>query len=379
MTYTNDSVLHLIDLIYAAAFDPMAWTSVLEELQRMTGASGADLSNFALDRPAVNFSHSIGIVDAEFKREYLASFVMEDPWVKSMAGRGRNGFMGGTIGIGEALVPTTELKKTAFHNDFGRRRGYTGGLTAIIAGDGTSGSALNLCRREHQLFGDADGQLMRALMPHLQRAMQVHHRLVQAESLTTASLASLELSHAAVLLLDAEGRLRHATTAGAALLRERDGLVETGGGLRAQQRGENAALQSALSSAIHTAEGRGFGSGARLTLSRSSGRRPLNVVVSPSPVRLPVFTESSVAIVVFITDPERRMIASVSEIGRGLGITPAEARLARALAEGLSITEAAQRMSTTPGALRTRLKAIFAKTGTHRQADLVQLITKLLP
>lgn len=377
--YTNETVLHLVDLIYAAAYEPTAWTTVLEELQRVMGAAGADLSSYALDRPSVDFSHCVGLVNADFKREYLSTFVMDDPWLKRMASRGRGGFGAGTIGLGEAIVSTAELTRTTFHNEFGRRWGYTGGLTAVISGDGAGGSALNLCRREHQQFGDADGELMRALMPHLQRAVQVHHRLAQADAMSAASFASLELAGVAVLLLDAHGCVKHATTAGAELLRERDGLLESNGALRATQHVVDVALQEAIASAIHTAEGRGFGSGGRLTLPRRSGKRALQVVVSPASARASLFTETLIAAVVLVTDAERHVVAPEAVIAAALGLTPAEARLARALAEGLDIAAAAERLDTTAGSLRTRLKVIFTKTDTHRQADLVRVVSAIPP
>jgi DNA-binding CsgD family transcriptional regulator len=58
-------------------------------------------------------------------------------------------------------------------------------------------------------------------------------------------------------------------------------------------------------------------------------------------------------------------------------LTPAEARLAQALSGGESLAEAASRFAITAATARSQLKAIFAKTGVSRQADLVRLVAGL--
>jgi DNA-binding CsgD family transcriptional regulator len=55
-------------------------------------------------------------------------------------------------------------------------------------------------------------------------------------------------------------------------------------------------------------------------------------------------------------------------------LTPAEARLAALLAADSSLEEAAEELGLAVGTVRTRLKSIFSKTDTHRQASLVRLL-----
>jgi DNA-binding CsgD family transcriptional regulator/PAS domain-containing protein len=57
------------------------------------------------------------------------------------------------------------------------------------------------------------------------------------------------------------------------------------------------------------------------------------------------------------------------------GLTPAEARLAAELVGGASLAEAAAKAGIAYQTARTQLKAVFAKTGAHRQAELVALLT----
>jgi len=61
------------------------------------------------------------------------------------------------------------------------------------------------------------------------------------------------------------------------------------------------------------------------------------------------------------------------------GLTASEARLAARLASGVGINGAATFLGVNRETARSQLKAIFAKTNTHRQAELVGLIARLRP
>ena len=55
----------------------------------------------------------------------------------------------------------------------------------------------------------------------------------------------------------------------------------------------------------------------------------------------------------------------------------AEARLAAVLAEGMSLVEAAKALGIAHNTAKVQLRAVFAKTGVHRQAQLVALLAAL--
>jgi DNA-binding CsgD family transcriptional regulator len=59
------------------------------------------------------------------------------------------------------------------------------------------------------------------------------------------------------------------------------------------------------------------------------------------------------------------------------GLTPAEARVASIIAEGLNPERAAQQLGISKATARNQLKAVFAKTATHRQGELVALLSRL--
>lgn len=60
-------------------------------------------------------------------------------------------------------------------------------------------------------------------------------------------------------------------------------------------------------------------------------------------------------------------------------LTPAEARLARAVAGGMTLQDYSTRTQISAETARTQLKAVMHKTGTHRQLDLVRLLMTATP
>ena len=125
------------------------------------------------------------------------------------------------------------------------------------------------------------------------------------------------------------------------------------------------------------------------TLTRPCGRAPISAVVVARRDAEPVVIH-----VVPLVGPSRGLFAGgrtlllcreagtmpvpASAILQGAyRLTPAEARLAQALSEGESLAEAASRFAIAAATARSQLKAIFAKTGATRQADLVRLVAGL--
>lgn len=57
-------------------------------------------------------------------------------------------------------------------------------------------------------------------------------------------------------------------------------------------------------------------------------------------------------------------------------LTAAEAALLREILDGRSLAESARRLARSRNTARNQLQAVFAKTGTHRQAELIVKVLK---
>jgi DNA-binding CsgD family transcriptional regulator len=77
------------------------------------------------------------------------------------------------------------------------------------------------------------------------------------------------------------------------------------------------------------------------------------------------------------TPAEPKPGPSSSLLAKTFGLTPAEARLASIISEGISPEKAAEELGIARETARNQLKAIFGKTGTHRQSELVAILARL--
>jgi DNA-binding CsgD family transcriptional regulator len=81
--------------------------------------------------------------------------------------------------------------------------------------------------------------------------------------------------------------------------------------------------------------------------------------------------------VLVLNDLEGTATVNPDMLGKVFELTPAQANLAGKLATGSSMETAAAELGVTVETARSHLKAIFNRTGTHRQGELVALLNRL--
>jgi DNA-binding CsgD family transcriptional regulator len=81
---------------------------------------------------------------------------------------------------------------------------------------------------------------------------------------------------------------------------------------------------------------------------------------------------------VVVRDLDEQPLRLDAQLRELFGLTAAEARLASRLAAGDCLETVADELGVAYETARNQLKAIFAKTETHRQAELVALLARLL-
>lgn len=84
------------------------------------------------------------------------------------------------------------------------------------------------------------------------------------------------------------------------------------------------------------------------------------------------------AVIVVMVDPDAETPVATTLLRSLFGLTAAESKLAAALVNGMSIENYAKTTNVSYNTARSHLKSIFVKTRTHRQVDLVILLSKLL-
>lgn len=373
----HQTVETLIELVYAAACDPSEWQGLLAALSEAMGGSGADIASF---NPAQSENHQVsvgvGIFGPEFRQEYLTSFRRSDPWFLRAQSQGL--FRTGVVGIGEALLPTSELERTEFHNEFGKRHEFIGGLSGVIAADGTVGAAISIARRMQRPFGAREARLLCVLMPHLQRAFQVHTRLAEADARERGLREALDQMATGAILVAEDGAVLFANQSARDTLAHADGLTIDQCTLRGPRAKDTSAIRTLIRGAAQTGAGGGLLSGGVLTIGRPSGKRALQLVVSPLPSSADALIMPRARAIVLIADPDQTREPDVTLLRRLYGLTRMEAEVARLLLQNESVQEIGDALGVRANSVRFHLKQLFAKTDTRRQSQLVSLLLTTL-
>jgi DNA-binding CsgD family transcriptional regulator/PAS domain-containing protein len=373
-----DNLLGLIEKLYAAPGTTEGWHAFLESVRVAVDGSGSSL--ICQDQPSQQRTVAVAAqIDPEGVRLYDQHWGSADPWANSPR-IGRLAQRPGVF-VGEQLISHRDLRRTAWYQDFARHYDIATALTAVIEGGSDTLSVVSINGSARRApFCEREIALLEPLVPHIRRALQLHRRLIAAES-TAADFASvLDQSSQAVFMTDSEGRVSFLNQAASRLTRMRDGLTYENGELRAAREADTTRLRALLADAIKTSSGEGLGAGGVLPLGRPSGRRPLALLVSPVPRRQTRLAGlATTAAMVFVSDPEQGPLPTEDMLHALFGLTPAEAKLTRVLAQGASLEAAAACLGLRRETVRSRVKAIFEKTSTHRQAELVRLVLTATP
>ncbi len=185
-----------------------------------------------------------------------------------------------------------------------------------------------------------------------------------------AATAALDRLNQGIALTDRARQLQFVNRLAQAICSETDGLRIRGGELIATGMRDASRLQGALDRAITV------GHEASLRLERPSRRRALSVLITPLRVRAGPPDMAAAFVLVTIADPDRSSLPPGARLMQAYGLTPSEAGVTRLLLAGLGIAALALRLGIGIETARTHLRRVLAKTGTHRQADLVRLLLR---
>ncbi|MCP3053783.1 helix-turn-helix transcriptional regulator [Aurantimonas marianensis] len=214
-------------------------------------------------------------------------------------------------------------------------------------------------------FSTKELRLINALAPHLKRALAIRRHLREMTEQMLEAQRLLQNVAGGLIMTDQAGRVIEASGSG------------------------RQALDSAA--AIYVSQG-------RIRARHPAADRVLNAMFAgdfargDEPMRLPgddghdyILWEFPASAANGLTDSVNRRVFGINlqavskgapplDLQRRYGLTQAEGEIAAAFALGASLGEIAEMRGNSVHTVRTHLKSIFAKTGTHRQSQLVALL-----
>jgi DNA-binding CsgD family transcriptional regulator/PAS domain-containing protein len=358
--------------IYDTALDPDAWPTMLDRLaDLLTAPSGAAIISYN------SRSHVPALFYPRARPEYLHNFL--GYWASRCViwQLSKNHPMGAVM-TPEMFISREEYRRTDIFNEWFKPQAAEVIMGAKLLIEGPVSAVLWVLRPDSK--GDFDGaeiRLFAALIPHLQRTVQLQLRLAGLDGPPTSSAEMLNRLRQGVLLVDASTRVIFANSAAERTLRAGSGLFLGRDGLRAETPAETRLLRRIIADCAEPGNELG-GAGGRLRLSREH-RAPLTVLVIPHRARLTWMDLLRPRAILFITDPAEAAVVRRESLRQDFGLTPAEAGFTREVLKADGLQAAADRLGISLTTARTHLAHVFDKTGTRRQAELVRLILQSQP
>lgn len=214
--------------------------------------------------------------------------------------------------------------------------------------------------------------LRRAVERH--RLARQRHERETRQALRANAAGVLDRLPMGVMILDARGHVLTVNSKARQIIAAGDGLVvdQGSGNFRAESAAETKALLLLVKRTI--LGDIGPEEGCALTISRSSLKQPLCLMVAPLGAKTEIDGRLRSGVAIFMSDPEDGVEIEEDVLRDLYGLTRVESGLALGLVRGKQLDELAKRSRVSVHTVRSQLKQIFRKTGTNRQADLVKLL-----
>jgi DNA-binding CsgD family transcriptional regulator len=366
----DEDLLSLIAGIYDAAIDETLWPAAMERLLATTDSQAASFCVLdSAEQPRLSTFVYVNF-HPQLIEEYLDHMAPHDPTIQHIIGHPDQKFHHDTSFISES-----EKDRHIYydwHEKFSDTRHRVAGIIRPAPGI-QSGVTIHRTRAKGDFDPDSLSRFT-MLFSHIERALQIGFRLGTLGTLQQVSLAMLDSNPLAIVLLDRTGRLIMANRAARMLAEEADGLTLTADSISMVRRADDVTLQQLIGDALKTTRGEGTRSGGLMSALRPSGKRPFSIMVSPLSSDSFAMTTLRPAACVMIADPDKQHVLPADQLRALYGLTPSESRLAAQLTAGADLRASAAGLGITYATARTQLAAIFRKTETSRQGELIKLL-----
>jgi DNA-binding CsgD family transcriptional regulator len=340
--------------LWEAAIDPARWSEALDLVGVAAGGAGASVLS---PNPAVGC-----LVNKDLQEAFDLYF--KEGWCHlDLRRRGLVRLMHGEVLGDDDVVTPSDIAASPYYSEFLPRIGIKWWMgIGFNSGENFYCLAVQSGRR-HEAFTSEDKAIFKSIRPqlsHLGRLVDMTRRSVVGSTLSTLK----GLSEAAICI-GADGKVVDTNQLAERLFDDEFGIQRGKIFLHDPRAREEFAL--ALTASLSSAGHGGF-----VVVVRPD-RHPLLIrFVALHPAAQSTFFGAAVLLIAKEIASSKTVNGAI--LTKAYGLTPAESRLASLLADGLSLEDIADMLAISKETARNQLKAVFAKTRTHRQGQLVSVL-----
>lgn len=371
---------NLIGHIYDCALDPQLWPkamdAICEELDLRTGV--------------------ISLIDMTQGLPKLASTTgFSETWLQKLPE-----YSDGLVALwgGEAAVRNLPLEEPAvlsrvnpdaideksedpFHVGFNQPQGFIDAIAIGLTRDDAMLGTIGFNRHEqYGLIGPREIEVMRLLLPHLQRAVTVSRVLDMRRIETQVMKSALDTLDFPLFVIGSGFQSHFANGAAETLLAQSDFINHQGGRLRFG----DGHVQRKIETAMHSLRNGGSAKGVNPfgTAFIDETQRPW--VAHLLPLNNGIMNNARIAdegaFALLLSAPSRGDSSITLEaLALLYDLTVTETRVFRLLCAGNPTRKIADELNIAQSTIKTHILRIYEKTGQHRQADLVALAGAAVP
>jgi len=349
----------LLARLYAGVASDRPWQDFLEALARWMDASFATIIILTPGHrhPATFLTPG---ADAAFTANYADTLFADDPF---------QGLPDGQVTSYRAFMADLPPDHAAHYRAIMRDSGFDQVLGIDLRFDRRFEARFRISRHNRLPdFTAAERLRLQDLVVHLRIAVGLFERLQFAGAEHGVFHRAAQGLGLAVVVLDRNRRIVSSNPLADHLLAEAEGLRRRGDELMFARSDHQRMIAALLNTGDPAA-----------ALTRFRVERPLHgdVVITARPLELAAIHAGTGALALFFARPGPEQRTDPQSLRDLFGLTAAEARLATVLARGMTLVEAAQAIGIAHNTAKVQLRSVFAKTGVHRQTQLVALIVSL--
>jgi DNA-binding CsgD family transcriptional regulator len=358
----DDSLTKFIGGLYEAAHEPEAWRAAIAEVIQRSESQLVVVTTAGLRHKDVVQTRFHGREDSSVEtgaREYVQEMSTVDPVFEWIRQNPRAGVCESAAVLAESDYGDHEFVK------WSRSRLGTSHWNVFYTepSDNLSFVVSFLGPAEARRSGRDHLALQALLFENLERAVRL-----------AARPPNFADGDSALIAIDSLGRPLSLSPRAEDILRNSDGLVISGGLLTARRAEDDRLLLRAIRAAVDPSFGERPGRGVRIQ--GRGGKSDILVVISRFPPWLDHLPHAVPAALVRLIQLEMGP-EHLSEHAHLFGFTPRETSVASALLEGHSIDSLAEVLGISRNTVRNHVQALFRKTLTSRQVDLVRVLDRL--
>ena len=356
----------LVSAVYDCALDPGRWNGVLQSIGQLTQSHAGVLhclnhQSRAGQPGSVLIEHNTDPSWSLKYREHYAALNPERHRVKQIPL-----FKPFTF---SDLFGWDAFAKTAYHNEYRAPQGFGDSLNLLIERDNRRTVSISLFRPAHNpIFGAGDKLLIERLVPHIKRCSQIAGLLEHTNGETDRLTEVLNRLNLGVVILDQDRRMMYCNPVADVMATEQVFALRRDGTLLFAEAADTAWLAQCFKGIA--------GPGAKRALAVADAARSVvatAILVDRSEAGIRIFQDVRRSFCLLVLNRATADAPGGRDIlAQTHALSPAELRVLGGLLDGSRLTAIAADLDIKLSTVKTHLQQIFAKTGTHRQADLVR-------